>query len=68
MSLARQEWPDVSAYDDPEITWRLSKRHHAGLIVTAAAHARVGLAAGGVHAAVSARLLREDARGRRSHE
>ena len=33
LSLARQEWPDTSAYDDPEIVWRLSKRHHAGLIV-----------------------------------
>ena len=41
MSLARQEWPDLSAYDDPEITWRLSKRHHAGLVVTSAAHVRV---------------------------
>jgi hypothetical protein len=33
ISLARQEWPDTSAYADPEIVWRLSKRHHAGLIV-----------------------------------
>jgi hypothetical protein len=31
--LARQESPDTSAYDDPEIVWRLKKRHHAGLIV-----------------------------------
>ncbi|HYW08095.1 MAG TPA: hypothetical protein VE913_14125 [Longimicrobium sp.] len=31
VSLARQEWPDTSGYDDPEIAWRLSKRHHAGL-------------------------------------
>lgn len=33
VSLARQEQPDTSAYTDPEIVWRLSKRHHAGLIV-----------------------------------
>jgi biotin carboxylase len=33
ISLARQEWPDISTYDDPEIVWRLSKRHHAGLVV-----------------------------------
>ncbi|MGH9903304.1 MAG: ATPase, partial [Pyrinomonadaceae bacterium] len=33
ISLARQEWPDTSRYDDPEIVWRLSKRHHVGLIV-----------------------------------
>ena len=34
VSLARQEWPDTSAYTDPEIVFRLPKRHHAGLIVT----------------------------------
>jgi biotin carboxylase len=35
ISLARQEWPDTGAYRDPEIAWRLRKRHHAGLIVAA---------------------------------
>ncbi|HVL67482.1 MAG TPA: hypothetical protein VM364_09490 [Vicinamibacterales bacterium] len=34
LSLARQEWPDMSAYTDPEITVRVRKAHHAGLIVT----------------------------------
>jgi biotin carboxylase len=33
ISLARQEWPDLSGYDDPEIVWRLNLRHHAGLVV-----------------------------------
>jgi len=33
ITLARQENPDTTAYDDPEIVWRLNKRHHAGLIV-----------------------------------
>jgi hypothetical protein len=33
LSLARQEWPDMSAYTDEEIVFRVSKRHHAGLIV-----------------------------------
>jgi biotin carboxylase len=33
ISLARQEWPDTSDYNDSEIVWRLNKRHHAGLIV-----------------------------------
>lgn len=33
ISLARQERPDTSAYDDPEIVWRLDKKHHAGLVV-----------------------------------
>ena len=33
LSLAKQEHPDTSAYDDPEIVHRVKKRHHAGLIV-----------------------------------
>jgi biotin carboxylase len=33
ISLARQERPDTSAYDDPEIVWRLVRHHHAGLVV-----------------------------------
>jgi biotin carboxylase len=33
ISLARQEWPDTSAYDDKEVVWRLNKRYHAGLIL-----------------------------------
>ncbi len=31
--LARQEWPDLSGYDAPEIVHRLNRHHHAGLIV-----------------------------------
>jgi hypothetical protein len=34
ISLARQEHPDTSSYDDAEIVWRLDKLHHAGLVVT----------------------------------
>jgi biotin carboxylase len=41
ISLARQEWPDTTAYSDPEIVWRLRKRHHAGLIVASASLLRV---------------------------
>ncbi|MDQ2675263.1 MAG: ATP-grasp domain-containing protein, partial [Actinomycetota bacterium] len=33
ISLARQERPDTSAYDDPEVVWRLEKDYHVGLIV-----------------------------------
>lgn len=33
LSLSKQEQPDTSAYDDPEIVYRVKKRHHAGLIV-----------------------------------
>ncbi len=41
VSLARQEWPDTSAYNDPEIVWRLKKRHHVGLIVASPIRERV---------------------------
>jgi formate-dependent phosphoribosylglycinamide formyltransferase (GAR transformylase) len=41
VTLARQEWPDTSAYDDPEITWRMNKRHHVGLAVASPDAARV---------------------------
>jgi biotin carboxylase len=33
LSLSKQENPDTSNYDDPEIVYRVKKRHHAGLIV-----------------------------------
>lgn len=39
--LAQQEHPDLSAYTDPEIVWRLPKKYHAGLLVAAAEHGRV---------------------------
>ncbi len=35
ISLARQEWPDLSAYTDPEIAWRMTRKNHAGLAVRA---------------------------------
>lgn len=35
LSLAKQEYPDTSAYADEEIVSRVKKRHHAGLIVRA---------------------------------
>jgi len=41
VSLARQEWPDTAGYADPEVAWRLSKRHHAGLIVRSPRYERV---------------------------
>jgi hypothetical protein len=39
--LARQEYPDLGAYSDPEVVWRLHKKHHAGLIVASPDAARV---------------------------
>lgn len=41
LSLAKQEFPDTSAYDDPEIAYRPKKKHHAGLIVRSKSHERV---------------------------
>jgi biotin carboxylase len=41
LSLARQENPDASAYNDPEIIYRVSKYHHAGLIVKSSSAERV---------------------------
>ena len=39
--LARQDWPDLSGYNDPEVVWRLNKKYHAGLIVSSTQAARV---------------------------
>jgi len=43
ISLARQEHPDTSEYNDPEIIWRLDHKHHAGLIVVSSDPSRVEL-------------------------
>lgn len=39
--LARQEQPDLHAYDAPEVVMHMNKRHHAGLIVASASEERV---------------------------
>jgi len=41
LSLARQEHPDTSAYDDPEVFLRIKKHHHAGLVLKSADPERV---------------------------
>jgi biotin carboxylase len=41
LSLARQEHPNTSAYNDPEIVYRISKYHHAGLILKSPSFQRV---------------------------
>ena len=33
LSLARQDEPDTSGYNDPEVSYRIKKHHHAGLIL-----------------------------------
>ena len=41
VSLARQEWPDTGGFDDPELVWRLHKRHHVGFVVRSPHYQRV---------------------------
>jgi biotin carboxylase len=41
LSLAKQEFPDTSSYTDPEIVYRVKKRHHVGLVVRSPDLARV---------------------------
>jgi len=39
--LAREEFPDLSAFDDPEIVWRLDKPYHAGLLIASSEAQRI---------------------------
>ena len=39
--LARQEWPDLAGFNDPEVVWHMTKKNHAGLIVASPKAARV---------------------------
>ena len=41
ISLARQEHPDTSSFQDPEIVWRMEKKHHVGLILRSPDAARI---------------------------
>lgn len=41
LSLARQENPDTSAFNDPEVVYRIKKHHHAGLILKSSDPQRV---------------------------
>jgi hypothetical protein len=41
ISLAKSEHPDTSAYQDPEIVWRLDMRYHVGFIVRSPSLERV---------------------------
>lgn len=41
VSLSRHEHPDTAQFDDPEVVWRLEKKHHIGLIVRSPSPTRV---------------------------
>lgn len=41
VSLAKQEYPDMSGYTDSEVVWHINKKQHAGLIVASDKKERV---------------------------
>ncbi|HQR07945.1 MAG TPA: ATPase, partial [Gemmatales bacterium] len=41
ISLAKQEQPDISSFNDPEITYRITKKNHIGFIVASEQPERV---------------------------
>lgn len=41
ISLAKQEWPDLSVYNDPEVVYRVKEKQHAGLVVRSNSWERV---------------------------
>jgi biotin carboxylase len=41
VSLAKQETPDLSAYNDPEVVWRMDEKHHVGMILASPDHGRI---------------------------
>ncbi len=41
VSLAKQQWPDLSGYNDPEICWKIRKEYHAGLVVRSPQQERI---------------------------
>ena len=41
ISLAKQEYPDLSGFSDPEVVWKIHKPYHAGLIVASPDYHRI---------------------------
>lgn len=41
LSLAKQEWPDMNAFNDEEVVWRLNKKNHVGVIVKSENYDRI---------------------------
>lgn len=41
VSLARHEYPDTSQFTDPEVVYRIVKRHHIGFVLAADSAARI---------------------------
>lgn len=41
ISLSRHQWPDMGAFGESEIWWRMNKEHHVGLIVQSPDRGRI---------------------------
>ncbi len=41
VTLAKQLWPDTTAYNDPEIVWRMKMENHVGLILRSDSQAKI---------------------------
>ncbi len=41
ISLARQQWPDLSPFSDPEVVWRMEEEYHVGCVVRSKSRERV---------------------------
>ncbi|WP_234736522.1 ATP-grasp domain-containing protein [Tellurirhabdus bombi] len=41
VSLARQQWPDMSGFADPEVWWKINKEYHVGAIVQSPSRERI---------------------------
>ena len=41
VSLSRQAKPDTSAYNDPEVAWRMDKDHHVGMVLKSPSFNRI---------------------------
>ncbi|TDB58226.1 ATP-grasp domain-containing protein [Arundinibacter roseus] len=41
ISLARQQWPDLSPFSDPEVVWKMEEEYHVGCVVRSKSRERV---------------------------
>lgn len=41
VSLSRFEHPDMSSFNDPEVAWRIDKKHHVGFILRSGSRERI---------------------------
>ena len=67
VSLARQEEPDTSAYNDPEIVYRITKYHHAGFVLKSPSSAAHRTTPGLLLPTLRHRLPRHPTRPRQAH-